>query len=151
MQIECENCGSSLEIEESDVSEGYMGMFYTVCPVCNKRTYIDELEKELTADNFIFPDNFYHFGGKHSYNLNTEDIKEIVKEAITFFRTNPDNFCFVSGFGDTFIAVYNFCGDEEYRVDVAKGYYEVSIPFQKEDYEKVLESKWKNDGVVFVR
>ena len=146
----CDKCGSELEVDEKDVKIGYAGMAYVVCPVCNCNSYldIDELDENVTKDTLRFPDHFYHFGGSEgASSVSPEEIKKYINLAIKFFRDNPDNFCWTTSTGDTHIAVFNFCGDQNYSVVVSKNFYETEIPFDETDKRLVTEELWDNRGV----
>ena len=146
-KIECENCGSELEIDESDVKIGYIGLYYVDCPVCNKQAYIYDLDGiNVIKDNIKFPDHFYHFGdgGKR---LDDVEIEEYIREGIEWHRKNPNQFVWDGGTGDSDIAIYNYPGDEMYRIVVAKGYYSCEIKYETEDYNVQDCDSWKNKGV----
>lgn len=146
----CENCGSELEIEENDVKIGFAGMAYIDCPVCNKQSflYMDELDETVTKDTLEFPKHFYHFGESEDVvRITPEEIKQRINEAIKFFRENPNNFCWHTSSGDTSITVFNFAGDQQYLITVAKDYYELDLDFEAEDKILVREEDWDNRGV----
>ena len=105
----------------------------------------------LTEDNIEFPKHFYCF--KDGVDVTSEEIKEYIKDAIKFFRNNPSCFCYSTGSGNTSVIVLNFSGDEEYAVNVAKGYYEAHIPYGDKDYlvHNANDWKWENIGVKKVR
>lgn len=149
-KITCENCESELEITEDDIeSYGFLGISYVTCPICGKSTAtdIEELDKKITLDNMVFPDNFYSFG--NGVPLSPEDINRYIKNGVKYFRENPSSFAYITGSGDTFVAVCNYSGDEQYTVVVAKGYYEGEIPYDSEDYRVQDRNnwEWKNTGV----
>lgn len=148
-KIECENCGSELEIEESDIKIGYMGSCYVKCPVCRKDSYIYDLDGiTVNKDNIKFPDHFYHFGDSDSAKkLENSEIEEYIRKGIEWHRKNPNNFVWDFGTGDSDIAVYNYPGDEDYRVVVARGYYDCEISYEAEDYNVQDYDSWKNKGI----
>lgn len=145
----CSYCDSLLLVDKEDVHEGYMGSAVITCPVCMHEEFLyeDDLDRTITAETVKFPDNFWYFGDKYSKKLNEEDIRHYIKDAVDYFRENPNNFCYQTGSGDTMIYVLNFSGDQEYDVVVCKGYYEVQIPFEDIDKELVREELWSNKGV----
>ena len=147
---ECECCASTLLVDEDDVKEGYLGMAYVVCPVCQKKTYleIETLDKKVTIDNLKFPDNFYYTGGEGSKELSIDEIRRYIKDAINFFRNNPDNFCYMTGSGDTAIFVLNYSGDENYEITLCKGYYSTEIEYEDGDYVVDMNKLWENKGVI---
>lgn len=146
LKIVCEECGSELEVEESDIRIGYLGTCYVKCPVCNKDTYIYELDGVVvTKDTIKFPDYFYHFdNGKK---LSNEEIEDYIRRGIEWHRRNPNSFVWDCGTGDSDIAVYNYSGDNEYRVVVSRGFYDCEIPFEEEDYDVQDEDSWENKGI----
>ena len=125
-------------------------MAYVICPVCQKKSYleIEALDKKITVDNLKFPDNFYHFGGEDCKELTNDDIRKYIKDAIKFFRENPDNFCYMTGSGDTAIFVLNCSGDENYEVTLCKGYYSTEIEYEDGDYVVDMDKLWENKGVI---
>jgi len=149
LKHECKNCGSVLIVDENDVKWGYLGQAYVDCPVCHRKSYleIDGLDEDITVDNLVFPDHFWYFGDKDAKELTSDEIKECIKEAIEFFRKNPDNFCYMTGSGDTAVFVLNYPGDENYSITVCKGYYETEIAYTEEDYELDREALWENKGI----
>lgn len=145
----CSYCDSLLLVDKEDVHEGYMGSAVITCPVCMHEEFLyeDDLDRTITAETVKFPDNFWYFGDKYSKKLNEEDIRHYIKDAVDYFRENPNNFCYQTGSGDTMIYVLNFSGDQEYDIVVCKGYYETHIPFEDIDKKLVREELWSNKGV----
>lgn len=143
--IECENCGSELELDKSDIDEGYNGQHCVICPVCGKKSYsIDEIYpgNAITVESVEFPKHFYSFAdGSH---VSNSRIKEEIKRAIESFREEPESFCYSTGYGDFHITVLNFSGDEEYSITVCNkdGVYDAEIPFAKEDYDAQKRINW---------
>ena len=148
IEVVCEHCDSILKVEEVDLTCGALGLMYFRCPVCKRKSCIYELDEiELTKDNIIFPQHFWHH--TNGVDISPGDIKKWINDAIDFFRENPDAFVYVTGSGNTSVLVQNYSGDEEYVVSVTKDCYETHIPYEKEDYVAQDENgwKWKNDGV----
>ena len=131
----CEYCGSELEYEKSDVEEGIFGCIYVKCPVCGKDTMTDEFIT-LTADNIKFPVHFNHMSKESGAKdiCNEETIKEWTKEGVNYLRIHIDQFGWYRASGNLIVFVFRYDGDEEYEVMISNDYYEVTIPFQKEDY-----------------
>lgn len=149
IEHECQNCGSILEVLDCDIEEGFLGQAYVICPICNKKSFleIDELDNEITVDNLVFPKHFYYFGDTDAAKLTNDEIKKFIKDGINFFRNNPENYCYTTGTGDTIVFVLNYPGDENYIVYVCKGYYETEIRYTNDDYKIGMYDKWKNKGV----
>lgn len=136
-RITCENCGSILEVERSDVEIGNFGLSYVICPVCERQTFtnVDDWDEKITIDNLVFPEHFYHFGGYGAKTMDNEEIISAARRGINHFRDNPKEFAWFTQSGDSSVSVWNMPGDEDYIVRVAKGYYEVEIPYEPIDYE----------------
>lgn len=149
LRVCCEHCKSELEIDESDVWVGPFGAMWYTCGVCGEKCMADEIPGiTLTPDNIEFPTHFYHFGEK-AVELTPDEIKKYIKIAINYFRNNPENFCYYTGSGDTMVVVLNYSGDKEYHVSVAKGYYDIEIPYTDEDLRIQNQNnyEWKNKGI----
>ena len=151
LRTTCEHCESELEIEKDDVYVGYRGAHMVKCPVCGEVTWVDEIDDvRITKKNVKFPDHFYRMGtSKEAKELSSDDIKSYISKAIDYFRENPDSFCYDATSGDTDVTVYNYSGDKEYRIIVAKNYYETGIEYEPEDYEAQERNNWNwnNKGV----
>lgn len=135
---ECENCGSELEYDESDIYIGVYGAAHIKCPLCNYENMLDGNENDikLTKDNIEFPTHFHHTS-KYTGAVDTcnnEYIKKRIREAIEYFRNNKNEFAWFSGSGNTMIFVYRMDDDEDYDVMVTNDYYSTTIPFEKKDY-----------------
>ena len=133
----CEHCGSELEYEKFDIKEGPFGCGYVKCPVCGKDTMLDgDGFITLTTDNLKFPIHFNHLSKETGAKdiCNEETIRKWVKEGIDFFREHIDQFVWCRASGNLIVFVLRYDSDEEYDVIVSSDYYEVTIPFQKEDY-----------------
>lgn len=135
IKVVCEHCGSEIELEERDVEVGANGCYYFNCPCCKEMSYIDN-GIELTVDNLNFPQHYYDFS--NGRNISNEEINQYVKICIDSLRNSTDkNLYHVStGTGDTAVHVNRYDDDEALCVQVAKGYYEVHIPYTEEDKEK---------------
>ena len=137
-RIECEHCGSTLEIEREDIHIGYLGEAYVQCPVCNQETciYSDTIKETITPETIKFPDHFYHFGvQKGAVEIENGEIEIYIKKCVQTLREHPEHFVAYTGRGDTMVFVWGLPGDGEYWVVVAKGYYDGTIPFQPIDNE----------------
>lgn len=132
---DCEWCGSVLEVTKEDLNPGAGGVPYVICPICGNKVpiYDDEIFKTVTKDNIVFPDDFYDFtNGK---DIEPDGIQRWIEEAVDYFRDNPEGFGYETGTGNTHVAVFNYPDDREYHVIVAKGYYDVEIPYEIADIE----------------
>lgn len=133
----CDYCNSELELTKEDTYIGWLGARFVECPCCGKETMVDELEGiDLTKDNVKFPTHFY------KTNKELEGVKEVENEEITkqiqngidFLRENKDEFSWYVSYGDLFVSVFRFEGDEIYSVYVTRDFYNTEIPFEKSDY-----------------
>lgn len=133
----CENCKSELEYDESDLRMGEYGYMFIDCPVCGEGSMLENNEHSiiLTVDNIEFPIHFHHTNNENAVDAcNTEEIRNGLKRAINYFRNNKDEYVWYSWFGNLFILVHKWSGDEEYEVVVSNDFYSMAIPFEDEDY-----------------
>lgn len=99
---------------------------------------VDELDGiTLTKDNLEFPIHFIRTvkGLRDVVEVSSDKIIEGIKRAITYFRIHKDEACWYTSYGDLFLSVFRYPGDEEYFIMVTKDFYETYIPFENEDYE----------------
>ena len=136
--IHCNECDSELEITENDTHIGWLGARFITCPCCGEESMVDELEGiTLTKDNLEFPVHFNRTmsGLRNVIEIGANKIIKEIQDAIMFLRAHKDmDYKYVS-YGDLFVIVFRYEGDENYFVLVTKDFYEVDIPFEKEDYE----------------
>lgn len=135
----CEFCSSELEYEESDLRMGEFGCMHFFCPVCNSDNMLDDNEHNivLTVDNIEFPTHFHHTsvetGAKDC--CNNEEVKNWIRKAIEYFRNNKEDYDYGGHvFGNLYINVHRWSGDEMYEITVSKDFYTMEIPFDTEDY-----------------
>lgn len=129
----CEHCGSEIELEERDVEVGVLGLYEFVCPCCSKTSCVDD-GIELTSENLEFPKHYYNFS--YGKNVSNEKINQYVKECIDVLRNSDEEDFYYIRTGNVYVGVRRFDGDEEFCITVAKGYYEVDIPYTEQDKEK---------------
>ena len=137
-KVICDNCESELEYEKSDLYEGEYGCMYVDCPICSYDIMLEEHENSitLTADNIKFPIHFHHVNSICAVERgNTEEIRKELKRAIEYFRKNKDEYTWHTWSGNLFVMVHRWSGDENYEVVVSTDFYNMEIPFEKEDYE----------------
>lgn len=134
----CEDCGSELEYEKSDLRMGVLGCMYLDCPCCGRDNMIEDNESTiiLTVDNVEFPTHFFHTSKEDGAVdiCNNEEVKNYIRRAIEYFRKNKEEFAWESGSGNLRVIVFRYDGDENYEIIVTKDYYETYIPFESEDY-----------------
>ena len=136
-ELTCENCGSSLEYEKSDLRMGALGCIYLDCPLCKYENMIEDNEDSitLTVDNIEFPTHFFHTSVETgAVDVDNEKIKKYIRNAIDYFRKNKDAFSYEQQSGTLHIVVFRYDGDKNYEVVVSKDFYSTYIPFESEDY-----------------
>lgn len=136
----CDDCGSELEYDESDLHMGFLGCMYLTCPLCNYENMIEDNENNitLTKDNVEFPVHFWHTSKETGAidSCNNKEVKDAIHEAIDFLRNNKDEYYWFTAHGNLFVIVFKHSGDESYDVLVTNDYYETSIPFENVDYSE---------------
>lgn len=126
---ECEDCGSKMRFDKSDVQIGAYGCAYIKCPKCGELVFIDDAEfcLTLTPDNIRFPWHFYKTG-KNAVKKTDEEINDYIKECVRSLEKEKEDFGLFryAGSGDTAVFVFKY--EDEYAIFVAKDYYESGIP-----------------------
>lgn len=134
----CDNCGSELEYEKSDLHMGFLGCMHLTCLLCNGENMVEENEDciTLTKDNVEFPAHFYHTSKETGAAdcCNNNEVKKSIDRAINYFRENKDEYGWSTCYGNLYVNVSRCQGDESYEITVSNNYYETSIPFEREDY-----------------
>lgn len=137
-ELICEYCGSSLEYEATDLRVGFLGCAYLDCPLCGRENMIEDNENTitLTKDNVKFPAHFWHASTETGAVdcCNNKEVKEAIHRAIDYFRKNKNEYNWYTCYGNLYVNVNRYDGDESYEVTVSNDYYETSIPFEEEDY-----------------
>ena len=135
----CDNCGSELEYDESDLRMGEYGCMFVDCPICGQDNMLEDNERSitLTVDNIEFPVHFVRTNKdlRNVKEINSDEIVKKIREAITFFRANKDEYSWYTCYGDLFLIVFRYSDDKEYHVVVSKDFYDTYIPFDKRDCE----------------
>ena len=138
-ELTCEDCGSVLEYEKSDLEMGVFGCMHLKCPLCGRNNMVEDNEDTitLTKDNVEFPTHFFHTSKENAEDCcNNEEIKKCINKAIDFFRKNKDEYSWCAQYGNFYVDVERCVNDgEQYRIIVTNDYYETCIPFESEDYE----------------
>lgn len=137
----CDSCKSELEYKKSDTRIGALGCVYIDCPLCGYENMLieNEQEIELTADNVKFPTHFFHISKETGAvdTCNNEEVKKCIRKGIDYFRNNKndeDSYTWYTTYGNLFVQIYKYSGDENYWVLVSNNYYDTYIPFEPEDY-----------------
>ena len=137
----CERCSSELEYEKSDAHIGFLGCMYLTCPLCGNENMLygdDEVGIKLTRKNIEFPMHFYHTSKETGASdcCNNEEVKAAINRAIDYFRNNKDEYHWSTSYGNLYVDVCRYEGDEAYEVMVTNNFYETMIPFEDADYSK---------------
>ena len=134
----CNKCKSELSYEKSDLRMGTYGCQYLDCILCGYDNMLEDNEDciALTKDNIEFPTHFHRFSTETgAVNTLTDDyVREVVREAIDYFRMYKEESFYYSATGNTIVFVFKISGDEEYQVYVTSDYYNTYIPFESCDY-----------------
>lgn len=134
----CEQCRSELEYDESDLRIGALGCCYVDCPCCGHDNMLEKNEKTitLTIDNIEFPTHFYHTSKETGAvnSCNNENVKKEIRRGINFLRENKDEFSWMCEYGNLYIDIRRYEGDEEYAITISDNYYSTYIPFESIDY-----------------
>ena len=138
-KLVCENCGSELEYEESDLRMGEYGCMHIDCPLCQYNNMLVDNENniELTVDNIEFPIHFHHVSENTcAVNCcNNGRVKEYLHKAIDYFRKNKDEYDWGGHItGNLYIQVHRYSGDKMYEVTISNDFYSMEIPFEEKDY-----------------
>lgn len=137
VRVVCDYCGSELEVTNEDVYFGTFGCAMVTCPCCGKETFVEGVpDLNLTKDNLIFPDHFYHCSEEDgAINCFEDELIPTIKKAIEYFRHHKDEIVYGGHMvGNLMVFVECMSGDEEYVVTAAKDFYSTIIPFESKDY-----------------
>ena len=133
----CGICDSELEITKDDTYIGWLGAPFITCPCCGEEVMVDELDGIiLTIDNLQFPVHFNRTNKdvRRVLEIGSEEIISEIKRGVTYLRKHKDEHYWYASYGDLFVIVFRYEGDEEYSVMVTRDFYETDIPFEEEDY-----------------
>jgi hypothetical protein len=139
VNVFCESCGSELEIIKEDTHIGWLGSRYFTCPCCGEESLVEEFEGvTLNINTLKFPDHFHRTNKdlRHVAEVTDSELRASIKQAIDFFRANKDEWSWFTMYGDLFLQVYRFDGDEEYSIVIARDFYEATLQFETVDYNK---------------
>lgn len=138
VNLECENCGSVLEVSREDTHIGWLGLPFVTCPCCNYEMDIEEFEDDainICASNVKYPTHFTVSSKDfRAIEISNEEINKWIQQGIEYFRNNPEEYYWYVGSGNTWVHIYRYDEDKEYYVIVSKDYEHGSIQFEKEDY-----------------
>ena len=136
----CEQCGSELEYEESDLRMGEYGCMFVDCPCCGRDNMLEDNEHNirLTIDNIEFPTHFNHASTDTGAVecCDNEHVRKYIEQGINYLRKHKDRFDWFVQTGNLYLHIYKYSGDEIYEIDVCKNYYSAEIPFETQDYDR---------------
>lgn len=138
IEVECENCGSILEVNNKDTHIGWLGLEYVTCPCCNKDTSVEEFAGiTVTAKNVNFPTHFLYTDKDQRgvVHIDDEEINKRIREGIEFFRLNKDEYCWYTQSGDNIVIMFRYEDDSMYSVYISRSFYEGDIEFEDDDYK----------------
>lgn len=132
VNLECENCGSVLEVSREDAHIGYLGLPHVTCPCCIEE--FDDDAIDIYASNVKYPTHFTVSSKDfRAIEISDEEINKWIQQGIEYFRGNPEAYSYFMGSGNSMIHMYKFDEDKEYYVVVSKDYESGEIEFDKED------------------
>lgn len=138
VKIECENCGSVIEISREDTHTGWLGLQFVNCPCCDYEIDIEEFGDDsidICASNVNYPTHFTLYSKDFvAVEIPDERINEWIQRGVQYFRENPEEYAYYAGSGNTMVHMYRHAKDKEYYVVVSKDYEEGRIQFEEEDY-----------------
>lgn len=139
VKIECENCGSVIEVSREDVHTGWLGLPFITCPCCNYEMVVKKFNDDVIdiyASNVNYPTHFKLFSKDFiAVEIPDDGINECIQKGIQYFRENPEEYSYCIGSGNIMVHMYRHTEDEEYYVIVSKDYEEGRIQFEEEDYD----------------
>lgn len=91
----------------------------------------------LTKDNIDFPTHFYRTkrGKIGVKEVENQEVVDEIKRGIEYLRINKNEYYWFTSYGDLFLIIFKYDGDEEYNVLVTRDWYETDIPFEEDDYK----------------
>ena len=121
----CDECGAELEYEEVDTYIGALGGRELICPLCNEKIFIEDIDGiDLNSHNIEFPIHFIA-PSDNAVDIEDEKIQEYVRKCLEKVENDPECEFYITGTGNTVVIALKF--EDEYDVYVTKRYYECSI------------------------
>lgn len=99
---------------------------------------VDELPGiTLTKDNIDFPTHFLRTKQRERdvKKVTDQEVKNEIKRGIEYLRRNQEEYYWFTSYGDLFVVIFKYDGDEEYYVLVTRDWYDTNIPFEEDDYK----------------
>lgn len=138
VNLECENCGSVLEVSREDTHIGYLGLPHVTCPCCNYEMGVEEFDDDaidICASNVKYPTHFTISSKEfRAIEIPDERINEWIQQGIGYFRNHKDEYYWYIGSGNTWVHIHRYEDEEEYYVIVSKDYESGEIEFEEDDY-----------------
>lgn len=103
-RVTCDNCRCVFDCEKEDVFTGEYGCPYVMCPCCGERAYFDcaELEKKITPENLVYPDDFWVSDMNTAYHVSDDEVRGMIKDVVRKAATKEEHFCFTQ-YGDRMV------------------------------------------------
>ena len=121
----CYECDAELEFSLEDTYIGALGARYVKCPICGYEIMTEECDGiELNSSNIEFPTHFIESCG---VDIPDGEIENWVRKCLKIAEESdePYGYFVETGSGNTGIILMAY--EDEYRIIVAKDYYETSV------------------------
>ena len=115
----CEECGHAFHASKTN-EVGEYGCYYTYCPSCKKKVYLDD-GIDVTADNLKI-EYFHHSGGKK---VDFEEIKSWINTGVKFLKQNPNESYYFTASGNSFVLITR--DEDEFYVMYTDNYRDVYL------------------------
>lgn len=99
---------------------------------------VEELQGiTLTKDNIRFP---VHFNRTKTGKIGVKEVTDQkvvdeIKRGIEYLQINKNEYYWFTSYGDLFLIIFKYDGDEECYVLVTKDWYDTNIQFEDDDYK----------------
>lgn len=121
----CYECDAELEFSLEDTYIGALGARYVKCPICGYEIMTEECDGiELNSSNIEFPTHFFEPNG---VDIPNNEIENWVRKCLKIAEESdkPYGYFVQTGSGNTRVILMAY--EDEYRIIVAKDYYETSV------------------------
>ena len=127
--IECEDCGSIVEVNKEDWQIGGYGLEYFECPKCHKRQY-HSMGIDIDENNIEYPKHFDTNDGylETEENATNEEITELCRKAIKEFKETKH--IVKMYLKNTVVTVFDNVEEQAYEVVVARKPYHTYVPYK---------------------
>lgn len=127
--IECEDCGSIVEVDKEDWQIGEYGLKYFECPKCHKRQY-NAMGIDIDENNIEYPKHFDTNDGylETEENAIDEEITELCRKAIKEFKETKQTVKMY--LKNTVVVVFDDKDERAYEVIVARKPYNTYVSYK---------------------